>query len=517
MNIQNLLSVLEIIETKNETDLEITGLAYHSAKVEANDLFVCVKGYQTDGHLFLKNAVEGGCTAAVVEDFVDIDIPQYKVADSRSALAILADTFYGHPSGKMNVIGITATNGKTTTSFMVNEIFETSGLKTGLIGTVVVKVDDEKEASVLTTPESLDLHRYFKQMVDKNVSHVTMEVSSSAIELNRIGATDFDIVALNNISREHIDSHGTFENYYNLKASLVRNLKSEGYAILNLDDSYSKRLVNETNATVFTYGVESKDGHLGITNLDLTTGRAKFTVEILKSLPIKYDYTEKSFDIELSIPGYHCVYNSLAAISIALTSGIPIKDIQDGIKSFNGIERRFEFIFEEDFKIIDDHFANAGNINVTLETLDFMDYNKLNLVYAIRGSRGVTVNKENAETIVKWAKKLEFNEIIATCSKSHVIWKDEVTDDELSIFNKIMSEANIKVHLYDELPDAIDFALTRVEKGDVLLLAGCQGMDFGCNIVLNKLEKLRPELDREKLRSPLKYRVCGLLEGDINE
>lgn len=518
MNIKDLISVLEITDIINEQDLIIENLAYHSKKVSKNDLFVCVKGYQVDGHKYLKNAFENGCIAAVVEDFIpEIKIMQIKVKDSRLALALLADKYYNHPSRKMNIIGITATNGKTTTSFLLNEILETNKLKTGLMGTVIIKVNDKKIPSDLTTPESLDIQKYFNDMQNVGVSNVTMEVSSSALELNRTAQVDFDITALNNISREHLDSHGSFENYYNFKAGLIRNLKPEGFAVLNLDDDYSKKLINETKATTFTYGVENKNGHISISNLNISTGRAKFTVNILKQLPIKHNYLETSFDIELSIPGYHCVYNSLVAISIALILGIPISDIQEGIKKFKGIERRFEYIFEEDFKIIDDHFANTGNINVTLETLNFMDYNKLNLLYAIRGSRGFDVNKENAETIVKWLKKLDLKEITATSSKSHVTWKDVVTKEELNIFFKVMKEANIKVNYFEELPEAIAFSLENIKKDDVLLLAGCQGMDYGCNIVLNQIEKLRPELDRDKLRSPLKFRVAGLLEGDSNE
>lgn len=514
MNIKTILESINIIDSINNKNININinGIAYHSNKVNKEDIFVCIKGYETDGHKYLKNAVEAGCTSAIVENFLDIDIPQYKVENSRIALASLACKFFENPSEKMNVIGITATNGKTTTSFMLNEIFEKHKLKTGLIGTVVVKIDDYKEISFLTTPESLDLQNFFDKMIKADVSHVTMEVSSSSIELNRIYGVDFDIAALNNISREHIDSHGSFENYYNFKASLITNLKPEGVAVLNLDDDYSKRLIDKTKAKTITYGVEDSSGDLSITDLDLSTGRAKFTVQLNDS-SFK-NYKDRSFDIALSIPGYHCVYNSLSAISIALISDIPIKTIQEGINSFKGIERRFEFIYEDDFKIIDDHFANTGNINVTLETLDFMDYNNLDLVYAIRGSRGVTVNKENAETIVKWAKKLGLTEIIATTSNSHVTKKDIVTNDELEIFLSVMKEANIKVHLFNELPDAIDSALNEAKKGDVILLAGCQGMDFGCNIAINSLEKLRPNLDKKHLREPLKYRVAGLLEGN---
>jgi UDP-N-acetylmuramoyl-L-alanyl-D-glutamate--2,6-diaminopimelate ligase len=142
-----------------------------------------------------------------------------------------------------------------------------------------------------------------------------------------------------------------------------------------------------------------------------------------------------------------------------------------------------------------------------------MTYNDLKLVYAIRGSRGVTVNSENAYAIVKWMKKLGVSHIIATESKSHVIWKDEVSKDELDVFMAIMKENDIEVSLYEELEPAIKEALESVQTDDVVLLAGCQGMDFGCNIALNILEKMRPELDREKLRLPLKTRVAGLLEG----
>lgn len=509
MKLSQLLNVIEVLETKNFEDLFIDDLAYHSGKVHSNTLFACIRGYKTDGHLYLKQAIESGACAAIVESFMDVSIPQIKVKNSRLALALLADAFYEHPSKKMKVIGITATNGKTTTSFLMDSILDAHQLTTGLIGTVVVKIDDEKEAAVLTTPESLDLHHYFKKMVDKKVSHVTMEVSSSALESQRVGGVDFDIVTLNNISREHIDNHGSFEKYFDFKASLIRQAKPEATAILNLDDDFSRRLCTETKAKVLTYGVENTQGDIWISDLDLSTGRAVFQVHT----SLNYE----PFEVRLSIPGYHCVYNSLVAIATAMTLDIPSSTIQKGLHNFKGIERRFEFIFEDDFKIVDDHFANAGNINVTLETLNFMDYNDLHLVYAIRGSRGVTVNKENAETIVKWAKKLNLSEIIATRSLGHVTWKDEVTKDEEAAFLEVMKKAGINVHLYDTLEEAIALSFTKVGTNDIVLLAGCQGMDYGCNIAINQLEKMRPDIPQEILRKPLQHRVAGLLEGANNE
>ena len=496
VRLENLLKSIQIKKSYNEKDLNIDGISYHSKKVTNGHLFVCIKGYKTDGHKYLPQAIENGAVAAIVEEFqADISIPQYVVENSRIALARLGAAFYNNPSKKMKMIGITATNGKTTTSFMTNAMLENEGLKTGLIGTVLIKMDDYCTPAELTTPESLDLQYYLSQMVDKHVSHVTMEVSSAALETYRVEDVDYDIVTLNNISREHIDSHGSFEKYFEAKSSLIRNASEKSFAVLNLDCPYSASLINETKAQVITFGVNSREGHIACKNLDLTTGRAKFVLEILKSFEINgTSYEPTEFEVQLSVPGLHSVYNSMVAITIALLCGVSISTIQKTLKTFAGVERRFQFIFEEDIKIIDDHFANSGNIDVTLETLKYMDYEKLHVVYAIRGERGPTVNRENAETIVKWAFKLGLNEITATKSVSHVTSKDRVTDEELQAFQEVMDKAKIKVNLYDELPDSISHAISNAKTGDLILLAGCQGMDFGAEIALKQLAVMKDNL-----------------------
>jgi len=489
IGLKNLLNSIQVKQTFNEKDLNIEGISYHSQKVTNGHLFVCIRGYKTDGHQYLPKAVKNGAVAAIVEEFQEnISIPQYVVENSRIALARLGSAFYNNPSSKMKMIGITATNGKTTTSFMTNAMLENEGLKTGLIGTVVIKMHDYSTPAELTTPESLDLQYYLSQMVEREVSHVTMEVSSAALEANRVENVNYDIVTLNNISREHIDSHGSFEKYFEAKSSLITDASDKSFAVLNLDCPYSASLINKTKAEVITFGVNSREGHIACKNLDLTTGRGKFTLEILK--PFKVDgiiYEPTEFEIQLSVPGLHSVYNSMVAIIIGLLCGVSISTIQKTLSTFSGVERRFQFIFEEDIKIIDDHFANSGNIDVTLETLKYMDYEKLHIVYAIRGERGPTVNRENAETIVKWASKLGLSEITATKSISHVTTKDRVTDEELQAFQDVMDEANIKVNLYDELPDSISHAISNAETGDLILLAGCQGMDFGADIALKQL------------------------------
>lgn len=512
-NLLELIKSIPVIDSWNEKDIEINNIAYHSGKVQAGDLFVCIKGFETDGHKYASQAVDNGACALIVEDYQEaLHVPQFKVENSRKALASLGALFYDHPSKKMKMIGITATNGKTSTSFMTNAILEAHGLKTGLIGTVMVKYGNYMEPSILTTPESLDLQSHFAKMVEEDITHTTMEVSSSALAFDRVYDVDFDIVTLNNISREHIDLHGSFEEYFETKSRLIRDANPHQWAILNVDDSYSASLIEETKAQVLTFGIKNTDAILACSNLDLTTGRGCFTVKIQKPFTIgNTSYTPQEFDIALSVPGYHSVYNSMVAVAVGLLCEIPIPTIVRGLNHFVGVERRFQFIFEDDFKIVDDHFANPGNINVTLETLNFMDYNKLHMIYAIRGSRGVTTNRENAETIVNWASKLGLREIVATLSQSHVSKKDVVTPEELDVFIEVMKKANIKVNFYSELPDALSYGLKNAKQGDVLMLAGSQGMDYGAQIVLEQLYQARPYLDREVLFRPLESRVAGIV------
>ncbi|MFC2949036.1 Mur ligase family protein [Virgibacillus sediminis] len=489
MNLQDLFKSIDLLDNPTIYDIDVTGVSYHSQKVSKGNLFVCVKGYSTDGHQFLADAVANGAEVAVVEEIQDhIDIPQFRVGNSRKALAQLGAEFYGHPSRKMQMIGITATNGKTTTSYMANAILEQEGLKTGLIGTVNIKNGEKSIPSELTTPESLDLQYHLQQMVENDVSHVTMEASSAALEMYRVESVDYDIVTLNNISEEHIDTHGSFEKYFAAKSSLITSASKDSYAVLNLDDEYSASLIDQTQATVISFGVNNKEGHTYCKDLDLSTGRARFTFVIQKGFQANGKvYQPEEFDIELSVPGLHSVYNSMVAIVIGLLSGVSIPNIQRAMKEFKGVPRRFEFIYEDRFKIVDDHFANPGNIQVTLETLTEMQFSNLHLVYAIRGQRGPEINRDNAEIIAEWAAKLNLKEIIATKSVSNTTSKDKVTEEELDAFLQVMDKAGINVKLYDELPDSIDESIGRARKDDVILLAGCQGMDDASGIVQEKL------------------------------
>lgn len=514
MKLLDLIKDTNIIDILNkDINIDVLGITADSRKVRPGFIFVAIKGYKTCGYNFISQALENGALGVVVEDFQDYDVLQIRVENSREALSSLASSFFDQPSKKLTAIGITATNGKTTTSFMLKSILERARLETGIVGTVFVKYKDFVEPSILTTPESVDLQRHIKNMIEEDVSHLIMEVSSSALELKRVNDIDFDIVTFNNISHDHLDLHGSFEAYYRVKSSLIRNLKPSGWAILNLDCPYSKNLIDKTLGRVLSYGVEDKTGDIYVDNLDISTGIGHFDLVIQNELVLGDRVIKPtSFRVNLSVPGYHSVCNSIVAIGVSLLLGLDIETIKRGISDFKGVERRFEFIYDEEFKIIDDHFANIGNIDVTLRTLALMDYESLNLVYAIRGSRGVSTNRENAETIVKWARELNLKEIIATTSSSHVMDKDLVLEEELAVFEKIMAENNIGVKLFEELPPAIEEGLNRTKTGDILLLAGCQGMDFGGELALKEIFRRNPGLNREKLFKPLENRVAGIEE-----
>ena len=200
----------------------------------------------------------------------------------------------------------------------------------------------------------------------------------------------------------------------------------------------------------------------------------------------------------------------MAAMELCLLCQIDIDMIRDGLRSFKGVERRFELIYDKEFKIIDDHFANTGNIRVTLETLKKMKYEQLHFLYAIRGSRGVVVNRENAEEICRGIQNLPLKTFIATKSVCHVTEKDVVTQEEVSVFEESMNHYNRTVPIYDDLEEAIAFILNEVKMGDVILLAGCQGMDSAGKMILQQLAKGKSQEEQKEIMKCVEHRVCGI-------
>lgn len=500
-------------KNNEEKNVQINKIAYHSQEVIAETLFVCITGYKTDGHNFAQMAVDKGARALIVERYIpELNVPQYKVKDSRKALAKVSSVFYKRPSRKMRVFGVTGTNGKTTISYMTDSIFRTDLRDTGLIGTVMIKNKEKKAPSVLTTPESLDLQMYLHEMQTAGVSDVSMEVSSSALELQRVADVDFDVVAFTNINKDHIELHGSFDNYFSAKASLIKKAAKKSTAIINGDEPLLASLVEETDAQVVTFGINNEEASVTATDVKLTEGIPTFTVRLNKPLTTLtgkiVDLT--SFEVNLSVPGEHSIYNALTAIIVGLVNDIPERTVIKGIEAFEGVERRFHILYDQEFTIVDDLFLNENNIESSMRTLQKLSYESIKIVHAIRGNNGPELNRENATKMAQWFKKLSIDKMILTASRSHVRTKDQVTSSELKAFLRVMADYNISVDYYDELEEALSSGLNQIEEGDLMLITGAKGMDYGAKTLLELLKSTKPKSSRRRIQNVLNKKMVGI-------
>lgn len=507
-------------ENLDEESISIHKLAYHSNSVDEGTLFVCISGYRTDGHKFAAAAVEKGASALIVERFLpDITIPQFKVENSRKALATLANIFFNRPSESMSVFGVTGTNGKTTITYMTDAIFKAHELETGLIGTVMIKNKQKKIPSVLTTPESLDLQSYLNEMQKESVSHVSMEVSSSALELQRVADVDFDVVAFTNINKDHIELHGSFDAYFSAKASLIRKASSSSTAIINGDDPLLSSLINETEAQVVTFGIENTHADVTVSDIEFRAGRPSFTVKINRPFySLRGNSIEPvSFTVDLNIPGEHSIYNALTAIIAGVINDLPIETVKLGIESFEGVERRFHILYDEEFMIVDDLFLNENNIESSMRTLQSLSYQDIKIVHAIRGSNGPELNRENATKMAQWFKKLSIKKVVLTASRSHVKQKDQVSEEELNAFFTVMADYDIEVEYYDELEEALVSSLNKIEQGDLMLITGARGMDYGARTLLELLKKNKPASNMKVIQEVLNKKMVGMDDLELTD
>jgi UDP-N-acetylmuramoyl-L-alanyl-D-glutamate--2,6-diaminopimelate ligase len=507
----DLLSLLEVYEPLPPIpQLNITGISDNSSQVRPNNIFVAVKGYEFDGHNYIDQAIAQGAAAVIAERRISAEVPIFIVPDSRIALAQLSNAWFGYPGKKMKVLGVTASNGKTTTSFMIDSILSKHYPVTGLIGTVVVKDGRITQGADLTTPNSRQLFEILARMRDNACSHLTMEVSSAGLELHRVHGIDFDIVAFNNVTREHIDFHGSFEKYWHHKTKLVKNLAPTSTAILNGDEPLILELGQQTRADCITYSLKGNPAQIQIEDIDLSTGSGSFRYIISKPIVSRnFTLSPCNMEFKLKVLGLHNIYNATVAITVGKLCQVPDEVIYSALKRFTGVERRFQLIYDGDFKVIDDHFANTGNIDITLATLGLMEYRRLHILIAIRGSRGSTVNRENTETVVKWLPLLPVGELVVTDSEEFVGVHDVVSSEERAAVLDTLDAAGVKYRYYPRLTDSIQAIIQAAQADDVVLMGGCQGLDHGAHVVIPILAKRHSNSERREILQILQDRVAG--------
>ncbi|MGG3456069.1 UDP-N-acetylmuramoyl-L-alanyl-D-glutamate--2,6-diaminopimelate ligase [Paenibacillus rhizolycopersici] len=385
MKLNLLLNPLFIKEVQGKVELDISGIEIDSRRVMQGCLFVCLPGTVYDGHQFAVQAVNAGAIALITERKLS-EIPSHittvQVPDARRALAILADVFYGRPTSRLKLIGITGTNGKTTTTHLVEHIFNENDKRTGLIGTLYMRIGNYREQTVNTTPESHVLQRNFHTMLEQGAEYAVVEVSSHALDMGRVRGCQFRTAVLTNVTHDHLDYHESMERYSDTKSLLFSQLGSAygdepKIAILNADDPVSPLYARKTAAQVITYGVKNR--------ADIHASEIQMKPD---GTSLQVDTFQGRTQLNLKLLGIFNVYNALAAIAVSLSEGIPLQQVKRSLEAFEGVMGRFEPIYAgQDFTIILDYAHNPDGLENVLQTAKTLTHGKLYCVCGCEGDK----------------------------------------------------------------------------------------------------------------------------------
>lgn len=464
-------------------NIKISGLSYDSRKVKSGDVFVAIPGLHVDGYDFIEQAIKNGAKVVVAEkDFEAIDgVKKIIVKDARKKLAELASNFYGNPSKKLKMIGVTGTNGKTTTAYLIESILNSAGHKTGLIGTVETKILGRSIDSSMTTPESLELQAILSQMVEKGVTHVVMEVSSHSLAQDRVFGIEFDAVIFTNLTHDHLDFHKTMENYLEEKKKLFKMIKPEGVAIINVDDKYSKEMAKVVEPEIIFYGLDEARHELKSSKNSSIEGNLQeysFGPDFMR-------FRIDSMEIKTPLIGKFNLYNILAAYHAAVYFGVFKDKIKEGIEK-TYVPGRLELVdCGQDFKVFVDFAHSPDALEKVLGTLKSLCPNKIILVFGCPGDR----DKEKRPIMFDIAKKMADYMIVTT--------DDPHTEDPKKIIEDIIKNGDLSENIFSivDRHQAIGKAISLAQKGDIVVIAGRgheKVQDFnGKNVPLDDREVVR--------------------------
>ena len=455
MHLQELLQGAPTTKLTGPLDRDITGIFYDSRNVTKDSLFVCRKGSREDSHRYIQDALDKGAAAILLED--DLSVPErvtaIQVPDSRKAQALISANFYNHPDQKVTIIGITGTNGKTTTSYLIDSILGIPQDKTGLIGTIIYRIGQDIVEAQRTTPESTDLFSMMNTMVEKNIKWVTMEISSHALELDRTYGMDIDCAIFTNLSPEHLDYHKTMENYFAAKYILFRDLKPGAVAIVNKDDPYGKTIADTFRGRLITFGttpdctIYMSDPSLGVdfseTRIDTPSGK---------------------HTLRIPLPGKHNLYNAMAALSVGFAYDLDINRCLEALENQVSIPGRMEFVpVSERFYVAVDYAHTEDALENALDAIKELPVNRIICVFGCGGDRDTT-------------KRPKMGHVSATRADITIITSDNPrTENPLEIIAQIEKGVKSAKGTYCVMPDrkkAIFHALDSAQPGDIVLIAG---------------------------------------------
>ncbi|MCI8804575.1 MAG: UDP-N-acetylmuramoyl-L-alanyl-D-glutamate--2,6-diaminopimelate ligase [Clostridiales bacterium] len=466
MKLENFVKNLDFDLLRGSLDVDIKFLTIDSRNVSEGALFVCISGFNVDGHKFIKSACEKGAAAVLCMKDLEIeeDVTVIKVRDTREALALISNDFFDKPSEKFKLIGVTGTNGKTSSTYFIETILNSVGRKSGVIGTVETRIGGEKfipdevgiHIAASTTPDNIELNMLFNVMAEKNVDNVIMEVSSHALELKKVDYCDFYIGVFTNLTQDHLDLHGNMENYCNAKSRLFKMCK---YGIVNADDKYFDKIIKNADCEIITFGIDK--------NCDI------------KALNIRYYMDKVRFDVlidgniypfELNIPGRFSVYNALGAIGVALRMGMSVSDIQKGVNMIKGVPGRIQNIKnDKGFNVIVDYAHTPDGLENIINSVRGFTKGKIITVFGCGGDRDRK-------------KRPIMGEIVSKLSDFSVLTSDNPRSEEpSSIIKEIETGVKPITKNYISIVDrkeAIFKAIAMAGKGDSVIIAGKGHEDY---------------------------------------
>lgn len=465
MKLLDLLKGVAIKSMNGDINTDITAVTCDSRTVTAGALFVAITGFQTDGHKYINDAIDKGAAAILLEDtygssVTDISIPALMVSDSREAVSQIAINYYGTPSGEIKIIGVTGTNGKTTTTHLIKSILEESGYKTGLIGTISYSTGNTAASASHTTPEALEFQKLLRDMTDNGCKFAVSEVSSHALYLKRVYGTDFEVAVFTNLTQDHLDFHADMEDYFMAKAALFSGMGTGKRVVINIDDPYGKRLTGMIRCPSFSYGINT-DADIKAENINLTMDGIEFdAITPAGIIPIKS-----------GLVGIYNVYNILAAIGAAISCNILPEKIASGICSLSSVPGRFERLDSGmGFYAVVDYAHTENAMRLLLEAAAQFTPGRIITVFGCGGDR----DRGKRPLMGKAAMELS-DYVIVTSDNPRTEDPQKIIYEIETGINDTIKAANHRASQYKIIPDrrtAIEQAVNIAEKGDLVVIAG---------------------------------------------
>ena len=450
MKLQELLKDVAVLSCTAAEDLEIHEVRYDSRAVRPGDLFVAIRGYATDGHKYIDKALAQGAAAIVCEQ-APAGVPAVVVENSRRALAEIAANRFGHPADSMVMLGVTGTNGKTTTNNRAKHVLEDAGHKVGLIGTNQNLIGDEVIETERTTPESYELHALFARMRDAGCTHVIMEVSSHSLVLDRVHGIRFAVGAFTNLTQDHLDFHKTMEAYRQAKAILF-TISDKG--VINLDDPAAKAMLADAKCPCMTFSCDKDAADLTAKNIALHADGVSFVATTRDELA----------RVKLPIPGHFSVENALTALGIVLQLGLPLADAARSLATATGVKGRVEVVpTDTDYTVLIDYAHSPDGVENVLRAVRGFAKGRVVALFGCGGDRDRT-------------KRPKMGKIAADLADFCIVTSDNPrTEDPQAIIDDIlegMKDSKTPMQVIVDRPEAIHWALAHAKKDDIIVLMG---------------------------------------------